>query len=291
MQMTKPNLFIIGASKCGTTSLWHMLKQHPDVFLSTPKEPLFFSFNNYQVNLDWYEKLFNKVKTEKFIGEASPIYSETTLIPELPQRIHDYNSEAKIIYIVREPIDRLKSVWRQTLSTGHWQKPVYKKYCDIEVPIMPKDFIKAVYGYPSYIEATKYWTNLNNYRKFFNDKNILLLFFEDLKTNPQNFYSKVCTFLNIEPNIDATIFEKKNDSKGKTMERIFFAQLKQNKIVKYISEPFLKKNKLNLSFFRKTIPYEVKLNDKQKDEILATLKKETTNILKYGEKPSDFWDL
>jgi len=289
--MIKPNLFIIGASKCGTTSLWYMLKQHPDVFLATPKEPLFFSFSNYQDNLKWYEGLYNNVKMEKIIGEASPVYSETTLIPEIPQRIYDYNSEAKIIYIVREPIDRLKSVWRQTLSTGHWHKLVYKKYCDIDVPIMPKDFIKAVYEYPSYLEATKYWTNLNNYREFFNEKNILLLFFEDLKTNPQKLYSKVCSFLNIEPHIAKTNFEKKNDSKGKTMERIFFAKLKNTKLIKYIFKLFLIKIKLNSNLLRKKIPYEVKLNRKQRDEIITILKKETTNILYYGKKPLDFWDL
>ena len=284
----KPNLFIIGASKCGTTSLWNMLNTHPEVFMSTPKEPVFFSFSNFYERLVEYEKLFAKVSNEKVIGEASPIYSETTLIPQIPERIYNFNPNAKIIYIVRDPIERLKSVWRQTLHTGHWHKQVYKNSCDVEVPLMPKKFIKAVYNYPPYLEATKYWTHLNNYKEYFEDKNILLLFFEDLKNNPKSVYSSICSFLNIQEKLDETIFEKKNSSRGKKIERSWVVKLRQNKSIFKLYKGFSKILKLDLKL-QKELKYEIDLTSKEREKIYKKLEDETIKILQYGNKDIKFW--
>jgi len=284
----KPNLFIIGASKCGTTSLWNMLNTHPEVFMSTPKEPVFFSFSNFYERLVEYEKLFAKVSNEKVIGEASPIYSETTLIPQIPERIYNFNPNAKIIYIVRDPIERLKSVWRQTLHTGHWHKQVYKNSCDVEVPLMPKNFIEAVYNYPPYLEATKYWTHLNNYKEYFEDKNILLLFFEDLKNNPKSVYSSICSFLNIQEKLDETIFEKKNSSRGKKIERSWVVKLRQNKSIFKLYKGFSKILKLDLKL-QKELKYEIDLTSKEREKIYKKLEDETIKILQYGNKDIKFW--
>jgi len=284
-----PNLFIIGASKCGTTSLWHMLNLHPDVFMSNPKELWFFSFSDYKNRLDWYMSNFEKVTNEKIIGEASPIYSETTLIPELPQRIYYFNPDSKIIYIIREPIDRLKSVWRQTLSSGHWNEKVYEKHCDVNVPIMPKNFNKAIYEYPSYLEACKYWTHLNNYQRYFNEKNILLLFFEEFKENPKNTYDKICSFLNIENIYNDGMFIKKNMGNDKAMEYEWVLKIKKNKIISNIYRRLLGKTDLNKLLPQKRIPYEVKLTQYEISKIRSCLKDEVKSILKYANKPINYW--
>ncbi|NCD00162.1 MAG: hypothetical protein EOL95_10745 [Bacteroidia bacterium] len=288
MDKKKPNLFIIGASKCGTTSLWHMLKQHTKIFMSTPKEPWFFSFSNYLSRLPEYEKLFERAKAEKFLGEASPIYSETTLIPNLPQRIYNYNPNAKIIYIVREPISRLKSVWRQALSTTHWYYPVYKNYTDVEVPLMPKNFKKAIFEYPQFLEVCKYWTHLNHYRQYFDDKNILLLFFEDLKSNEEKVYREICKFLELEPEIKEGIFNIQNSGKGKKMYYSFILRLKKNNIIYKIGSTITKL--LNIKIPKKPIKYNVHLDNKTIKEINSILKIEKIMILEYGHKKPDFWE-
>ena len=284
----KVNLFIVGASKCGTTTLWNMLNHHPDVFMSYPKEPKFFSSRDFHDRYADYEKLFTNVRSEKIIGEATPAYSETIILPEIPERIHSYNPNSKIIYIVREPIERLKSVWRQTLHTGHWYKPFYKDYFDIDVPVMPKNFIRAVYQYPPFIDATKYWTHLNNYRAFFEDKNILLLFFEDLKANPKSVYSNICSFLKIQPVADEAIFEKQNSSRGKKVESSWQVKLRKYKIIlrlyRSISKIFNFKLKL-----QKEIPYEINLSLKEKENIYKELNDEILNILRYGKKNIEYW--
>lgn len=283
-----PNLFIIGASKCGTTSLWHMLNTHSNVYMTTPKEPWFFSFTNYKDNLGWYSSLFDKVNGEKIIGEASPIYSETTLIPEIPQRLYDFNPDAKIIYIVREPIDRLKSVWRQTLSSGHWHQQIYKNYTDVEVPKMPKNFEKAILKYPPFIEACKYGTHLNNYRKFYDDENILLLFFEDLKTNPVNTYHKICDFIDIIPEENKALCERQNSSEGKKMHSNWYIKLRENKKLYKTFKNIA--DSVGIKAPKKTIDYSITINPKVEKKINIILKNEKEQILTYAQKPANFWD-
>lgn len=283
-----PNLFIIGASKCGTTSLWHMLDSHSKVYMASPKEPWFFSFSNFKDNLEWYSSLFGRVNDEKIIGEASPIYSETTLIPEIPKRLYDFNPDAKIIYIVREPISRLKSVWRQTLFSGHWHQQVYKNYTDVEVPIMPKNFEEAIFEYPPFIEACKYSTHLNNYRKFYNDENILVLFFEDLKLNSMDTYHKICDFLFIKPEENKALFEIQNSSEGKKIHSNWYIRLRQNqklyKILKKIA------NTVGIKSPKKTIEYSITISPNIEKKINTTLKNEKEQILRYARKPLNFWD-
>ena len=116
----KINLFLIGASKCGTTYLYNILKSHPKICMSNIKEPQFFFDIKYEKELEKLNFLYPHYNFQNYIGDASPIYSETIQFPEIPKRLFDYNNDAKIIYIVREPFARLKSTFIQAYSTGHW---------------------------------------------------------------------------------------------------------------------------------------------------------------------------
>jgi len=286
----KVNLFIIGASKCGTTSLWSMLNNHTDVYMSQPKEPFFFSFSDYNSKYEDYYKFFERVENEKYMGEATPIYSETTLIPDLPNRLHKYNPDAKIIYLVRNPLDRLKSVWRQLLYRGHDRKKAYENYCDIDVPMMPDSFNKAIYEYPNFIEATKYWTHLKNYLKFFPKENLGVFFFEDLKDNPKSFFKDVCDFLEIDNYFIDEMSEVKNKSKGRKRDSDLMYKLKKNKTILKVGSLIKEKFNLSSDLFRKEIEYEgVTINGEEKNKILKILDPEIEGILNYKNKPSDFW--
>jgi len=284
----KINLFIIGASKCGTTSIWHMLKYHTNTYMLKTKEPCIFSFKNYLKRLNKFSYEINQHSKESYIGEASTIYSLTTIIPEIPMRIADYNPNAKIIYIVREPISRLKSVWRQTLSSGHWHQQVYKNYTDVEVPLMPKNFEKAIFKYPPYIETCKYWSHLNNYRKFFKDENILLLFFEDLKSDPKKTYHEICDFLAINPEEDETLFEKQNSSEGKKMLVNWYIKLRKNQYL-YNTLKIIAKT-VGLKAPTKSINYAVNISPYVENKIHSILKEEKEQILTFAQKPLNFWD-
>jgi len=115
----RPNFFVIGAAKAGTSSLYAYLSQHPDIFLSTVKEPHFFSyserarlsngpgdvdrFRDATPDLDSYLRLFSGVTNERAIGELSTTYLDSL---EAPSRIRDFSPEAKIIVMLRNPVDR-----------------------------------------------------------------------------------------------------------------------------------------------------------------------------------------
>jgi hypothetical protein len=281
----KPNLFIIGASKCATTTLWAILKGHPDIFMSEEKEPSHFVKDKFETNMLSYLSLFEHAEDQKYIGEASPVYSETTTFPDIAKRIYDFNPEAKIIYIVREPLDRLQSVWKQTLHSGHWYQEVYQSIFNKEgIGLMPIDFEEALLNYPPFIEATKYYTHLNNYRKYFDDENILLLFYEDLKKDQSIIEEQICRFLNVEQ-FTNTKSKHSNKSSEKKRYPFWFKNLsKRNQLrIKYVIPPIL------FDQLIKRPVGNVRLNQGIEKKVYSILEEEISKILEYGNKPHNFW--
>lgn len=192
------NLFIIGASKCGTTTVWDYLDHLPEVSMGREKEPYIFSFSNWRCRLDLFVGDYDPEK--KWRGEASTIYSETHVTPETPKRIYEYNPEARIIYIVRNPFDRLLSVWQQTLATGHHLRRAYEDKTDAtKVEKMPRCFGKAIWEYPIMLQSCEYQRHVDAYASVFPREHILLLYYEDLKNRPAFFYQQLREFLDLSP--------------------------------------------------------------------------------------------
>ena len=120
--MCLPNFIIIGAEKAGTTALWQFLRQHPQVYMSAVKEPQFFGYEGREVSfqgpgpvvkealpicdLEEYKSLFKGTESYKAVGEASPSYLYNS---QAPERIRHYVPQAKLIAILRNPVDRAYS--------------------------------------------------------------------------------------------------------------------------------------------------------------------------------------
>ncbi|QYO62225.1 sulfotransferase family protein [Leptolyngbya sp. 7M] len=118
--MPKPNFFIIGLPRCGTTSLSYYLRSHPDVFFPEPlfKEPHFFSPDVYPQQIKTeaeYLKIFERANNAKRIGEASVFYIFSDFARENIQR---FNPEAKIIIIIRQPVEFMISLHQKRNSTN-----------------------------------------------------------------------------------------------------------------------------------------------------------------------------
>ena len=118
-----PNLLIIGAAKCGTTSLHAYLDQHPDVFMARPgpdsrgeKEMRFFWRDDWYERLDWYQEQFDP--RARVRGEATPSYAHYPYLRDVPRRIHSLVPDARFIYIVRDPIERIVAHWVQARADG-----------------------------------------------------------------------------------------------------------------------------------------------------------------------------
>jgi Sulfotransferase domain len=188
--MIKPNFIIIGAAKSASSSLAKLLSQHPAVCFSQPKEPRFFSHDeNFTQGWTWYERHFPIQGSPLAIGEGSVHYSMRTLFPDSAQRIANALPECKLIYIVRHPLARIVSHWRMYQIGG--KTPVTTLSQDV----------RRLDWQPNLIDASKYWFQINAYRDFFADENILVLFFEDFTVNPEQVSQTCFDFLGLDPHV------------------------------------------------------------------------------------------
>src|SRR5258708_2921814 len=118
-----PNLIVIGAQKCATSSLHYYLGLHPDIYMSVEKELNFFaSHYNWERGVDWYKASFHS--QAKILGEASPEYTNFPQQPNVADRMAELIPQAKLIYIVRDPIERIISHYVHLYSRNLEDRPI-----------------------------------------------------------------------------------------------------------------------------------------------------------------------
>jgi len=218
IQKKYPNFIIIGAMKAATTSLYTYLKQHPDVFMTSIKEPMFF--NNFQkrnnfklqgrktkkiTTFEQYNALFKGVKTEKAIGEASPAYISNKDCPTL---INKHLPNAKIIAILRQPVARAYS------NFLHARRADREVIADFETAFNKEKERKAENWSPLYYYKGKgyYAEQLERYYNLFPKENIKVLLFEEVIKNPIETAQEIFEFLNIDNSFVPDTSKKANVS-------------------------------------------------------------------------------
>jgi len=178
----RPDFIIIGAMKAGTSSLHHLLKQHADIYMSHPKELDFFSFN-LEKGVEWYERHFVE---DKICGEASPNYSKWE---DTPHKIHQYYPDIKLIYILRNPVDRFIS------QCNHHQLDPESILREVE----SGDFSSALNR--EIFTNGQYRKHIINYLKYFSGEQMHICFFKDLKNEPKKFLNELFDFLKVSGGI------------------------------------------------------------------------------------------
>jgi sulfotransferase family protein len=120
-----PNFLIIGAAKGGTTSLYEYLRAHPQVFMSTPKELRFFTVEHeWDRGLDWYEAQFADAGDALAVGEASVAYSRAPHYDGVPERIAKVLPDVRLVYVLRDPIERMRAQYQQHVLAGREHRPI-----------------------------------------------------------------------------------------------------------------------------------------------------------------------
>jgi len=205
--MKKPNFFIIGAARAGTTSLYYYLRQHPQIFMSPRKEPRFFAFEGrteqkgpfgsrplppYSTKWEEYIKLFDKVKDEKIIGEASTIY---LYHPEAPKRIKRYLGEnVKLVAILRNPIERVISHYMYNLRLGAEPCSTFEEAIEAEEVRVAQGWVEFFH----YKRMGLYGQQLQRYLDVFSRNNLKIFLYEDFQEDPISIVKQVFEFLEIE---------------------------------------------------------------------------------------------
>jgi len=178
--MTKPDFIIIGAMKSATSTLHNQLEQQPGIFMTTPKEPNFFSDEAvFNKGFQWYESLFEWAADGDLCGESSTHYTKLPEHPKACERIADYLENPKLIYVMRHPIDRLVSHY-----THQWTQNVFK--CDIN---------DAIERYEELIAYSSYTRQLEPYFDAFGRDAVLPVFTESIRKNPQQQLEHVASFI------------------------------------------------------------------------------------------------
>ena len=183
----KPDFIIIGAMKAGTTTLWKYLQSHPAIFMSNLKEPNYFvEEKTWSRGWKWYASLFDEGHRlgAKVVGEASTNYSKVPEFTGVSQRIASCLPEVKLIYLVRDPIERIRSMY------------VHRVYRGYE----PRPFEDAVLSTPqsSYVEFSRYFRQLGEYLNYFRKDRILVIASEDLWEYPSTVLPTVAQFLGVD---------------------------------------------------------------------------------------------
>lgn len=175
-----PDFVIIGAMKCATTTLYEQLNCQPGIYLPELKEPNFFSDDHqYAKGLAWYQALFEDARSDDLLGEASTHYTKLPVHPDTIGRMHSHLPSAKLIYVMRHPVDRLISHYMHEWSQG----------------IISCDINEAIVRYPELRHYSRYAYQLAPYIETYGRDNVLPLFFEQLKTSPQSVLERACDFI------------------------------------------------------------------------------------------------
>ena len=241
----KVDFFIVGAPKAGTTSLYHYLSEHPQVEMSSQKEPDYFSdkaiheqgmyyAKNRVDTLDKYESLF--VQKESVVyGEASVSY---LFYENVAEDIKKYNPNAKIIIMLRDPIERAFSHYLMDYRLGL----ISDSFENVLAKISKHK--NAHLFYQQYIEVSKYAKQIQRYLVFFEKDNILFIDYEDFKINVSKTVDQVYNFLNISTEFVADINTKHNTfimPKNKII-RLIYSFVFLRKILTFLFPVYLVKN-------------------------------------------------
>jgi hypothetical protein len=259
---------IVGAMKSGTTNLFDLLSQHPEISPCSIKEPEFFCKDaNFSNGVEYYNNLWNfNPSKHKVAIEASTCYTKAPIFGSSAQRISESGINPMIIYIMRHPLDRIKSQIQMSRIKG-W------KYLNEDGTLHSK-----------LISYSKYYMQISAYYKYFSPRQILLLSFEELVNQPESTLYNVCEFLEIDTDFVFTpAMAKKHEGKiylyhNTFIIRTLFGIKSYNDYVDYLKTH---NSGLSFEFLIKYLRYKNKLSRKQelyiKSEIaddLIMLKKE-----------------
>lgn len=218
--MTLPNFLILGAARCGTTSLHYYLAEHPDVCMSSIKEPNYFLFDaTGHACIDdrrivaksvpdraRYEKLF--ASRAAGVGEASPLYLYNR---ETPALIHHAIPDARLIAIVREPVER---TWSHFVyvndDLGAETAPAFRAAVERELGLGYEPYRTGTH----FVRLSAYAEQLQRYRQLFANEQLLVIGYDDLIHRTPETLALICRFLGIDDTFAFDTSVQYNPSSG-----------------------------------------------------------------------------
>jgi len=203
-----PTFVVIGANKAGTTSMHHYLGQHPDVFMSAVKEPHYFSLDperrhkavdraqkpwadSLTYDADQYLRLFEAVDGERAIGESSSNYLCSAVAAE---RIKRQLPEARLVAILRDPVDRAVSMWSAWTADGR----EHLSFADAVAAERRGERTRGDLG-RHYVEWGLYGRQVARYLEHFAREQLHVVVYDDFDARPAEVMREIFAFLEVDP--------------------------------------------------------------------------------------------
>ncbi len=207
----KPDFMIIGAMKCATSTLHDQLAVQQGIVMSMPKEPNFFSDEDiWARGMGWYWSLFARAESGDLCGESSTHYSKLPRHRDVVARIQEHVPDAKFVYVMRNPLDRLVSHYMH-----EWTQRV------LTVPLS-----RAITEHPALVQFGQYAMQLEPYFEAFGKDRVLPVFFDRLKAHPQAELERVCRFIGYDSGGSAVQWKDDMGAKNVSGERMRSSKLR-----------------------------------------------------------------
>lgn len=298
----KPNVFLIGVQKSATTSLYDWVSQHPNVCgpVSMKDTPFFIDDKLYNKGFSFIEDIYGKYyKDHKIVinGSAHTIYFEKAL-----KRLSEYRPDGKILLVLRNPVERAISAYnfavKRNLETKDLKSSIDEEYLRLK----SKDV--QLLSETTYIDHGMYFKQISILKKYFSDDNILILFYEDIKSKPEQVINKVYTFLEIDNqfNPDLKALNKTGSVRFKFIKDLVYNNNPIKKfLLKYVFDvivPYDLKYRIKISILRfitkkdsfksKNKP-ENKINNETRCFMYGLLKNDIENLENLLNKDLSNW--
>lgn len=230
-----PTFFVVGAAKCGTTSLHSYLDLHPEISMSTVKEPMFFVPE--AIREDWSFSWIAKTKSEYLAlfeantpvrGESSTAYTKYPMFPGVPEAIHAEVPDARMVLVVRDPIERASSAWVQLQQTRNSSNRRGNRLASFAELIGSLDSPENYLVWPG-----MYMTQIRQYLNFFPKESIMIVDSHELRLNRDSVMRDLFTFIGVNCEFRSPDFAREiNALETKTVERNLYVRLTNSKTLR-----------------------------------------------------------
>jgi hypothetical protein len=269
-----PTFLIIGAAKTGTTSLHRYLDEHPEIAMSTEKEPMCFESANWTERMAEYRELF--LFDARVRGEASTAYGAFPWVPEIPDRVRSLVPDAKIVYVVREPIERMISHYAQNVWDRFPVRPFDELMDDLEDPMnMP-------------VWCSRYATQFERWAERFGDENLLVLDHRELERNRGATVRRVFEFLGVDADFTSPRWDARHNTAGQHVRQTQLGERVERRL------PRLYPHLARLPGVRERLAAPVPkptLKPAQRERVVSLFAPEAARLRKLTGLQFDYWSV
>lgn len=278
-----PHFVVIGGMKCGSTALWHYLRMHPDIYLPDRIKNIEFfdSRDNWEKGVDWYSSFFPEDQCRgKVIGEVSTEYAKYPDAVDVPANMSGVIPEAKLVYLVRNPIARLKSHYIHMVGAAQESRGINQALEETD--------------HNSYINYSRYSFQLAPFLRHYKTDSILVVCSEELKNDRERALNRIFRFIGVDDALTVNEDIRLNTSAERRRWNVLGAYIRKSDSLfnryKYYCKRYPSVGKMMGAFLSRPIKEPV-INDANMKKLRAIFSEDVNAFDQLQRISLQYWDL